>query len=59
MLLLRLCAKVLSMGLVADPSPFTEPSALLLNPWVVGETNDTGVTVVWPVCGAFAAAMLI
>lgn len=39
MLLFRLCANVLSVGLVPDVSPFNVPSALLLEPWAVGDTE--------------------
>lgn len=46
MLLLRLCAKVLCVGLVDDPAPFTDPSALLLRPVAVGDVCDMGVAVV-------------
>jgi len=56
MLLFRLCAKDLCVGLVDELSPFTDPSALLLKPWVVGDVCDMGGAIVWPGCGALAAA---
>jgi hypothetical protein len=62
MLLFLLCA---GAGVKADglsipkPTPFTDPSAVLLNPAVAGEVNDMGLAAVSPVRGAFAAAVSI
>jgi hypothetical protein len=39
--------------------PFTEPSALLLHPWAIGESTDMGLAAVSPVRGAFAASIRI
>jgi hypothetical protein len=35
--------------------PFKDPSALLLEPWAMGDSTDIGLTVVSPVRVAFAA----
>lgn len=36
-------------ALTNDPQPFSDPSAVLLRPWVVGESSDTGLAAVLPV----------
>ena len=58
MLLFRLCAEDLSVGLADDPLLFTDPSAVLLEPCIAGETIDMGVAVVLSVGGAFATASI-
>lgn len=58
MLLFLLCAAIGFTG-VSRPvtALFTQPSALLLNPWVMGDASGMGPAVVSQVCGAFAAAV--
>jgi hypothetical protein len=62
MLLFLLCACAIlgTDGLsIPKPTPFTAPSAVLLDPEVAGEVNDMRLAAVSPVGGAFAAAVSI
>jgi hypothetical protein len=62
MLLFLLCACANARGAsagVAVSSPFSEPSAVLLNPWVPGDVSAMGLAAVSPVGDAFAAAVSI
>jgi hypothetical protein len=59
MLLFLLCAYANLRpfaGAAAFSSPFNDPSAVLLKPWVAGESRGMGLYAVSPVCSAFAAA---
>lgn len=58
MLLFLLCANVRPAGVsVANPAPFSDPSADLLDPWKAGEQSNVGLAAVSPVCCAFAATV--
>lgn len=58
MLLFLLCPIEGTIALsTASPAPFTDPSAVLLNPWVTGESSDMGLAAVSPVRGAFTASI--
>jgi hypothetical protein len=58
MLLFLLCAYANLRPLAnvaASSSPFNKPSAVLLKPWVAGESRGMGPNAVSPGCSAFAA----
>jgi hypothetical protein len=62
MLLFLLCActGVGPLGVcTAGPSPFNDPSAVLLKPCVAGDSRGVGQAAVSPVRGAFAATVSI